>query len=395
MKRVELKPALMLIAALGLGCVGPSNAPGDAEAKVPKEGQGLPEADEPSVVPPGECGGAITEPGPGALGAVGITESGKLFVAGNTNSVNPWQLGQVDVDAGTLKPVIQGDSSWIEEGWIGVEGEKVSVYEFYPRGVTMTFDATTGEVETSEQTQSPAYGNLAPHSHNGNRYWVMVSTSQEDDCQNVCVMKEDIFTEEASVLLDDGAENFQLHTGGVTFIGEWVYFMSYPESGSTGEGRALRRMNLDSGEVEKVFQLMPGAINSWISHLVQAEGGVLYWLRAEQPTSDDPYSIHIDRHFVATNETHAAFSDAPGHNARNLFLLDQRLFWTDANGLHTIDLVMGADAETLVMSGEGRTDVYYAVRGDRVYHSRTEYVDPAYEAYVGCAELPPRIQGGS
>jgi hypothetical protein len=379
--------ASILFFSWGCGEAGLSGDTQNPGAPVGPEGPGL--------VPAGECGGPLIPRTPGDFGAIALTDSGALFVAGNSNAGNAWQLAEVDFENNQIVPVIEESASWIEQGWIGVEGEKVSIYEFYPRGVIITYDAASETISSGDSTASPQQDAEAVHSHEGHRYRVLVSTSQEDGCGNVCIVQEDALTEETTVVLDDALADFHLHTGAVHFFGEWVYFMSYPHALSTDEGRAFRRMHLESGEVQMVHPLTPGAQNSWIADVVEDPWGNLYWIRQEQMDGDSPWTSSIDHHDIARNETKIDFSTAPTEGARHLRHVEDRLIWTDSAGLHVIDLWEGSGAQTLVDPNGENPSIHFTIRNDRVYFSLSEDGEDQREALVGCVELEVNQPVGS
>lgn len=330
--------------------------------------------------PVGDCAEplATTE---GPLGALAATDDGYLYVAG----AGRWQLAEIELATSALTPVVELDSSWIEESWVEVRDDDVYVYEFYPRGVLLAFDRQAREVR-EEDGASPTYGARPPHLHDGDRYSVLIGR-EDNPCGNVCIVREG----EAgpTPIVDDADEPFSVHSGGVHFVEGWAYFMTYPSSTSSENARAFRRVNLSTGDVELVHTFPEGAANAWIQDLVATGDGNLYWVRGQQQELDDDWVGTIDRHKIVANATELGVATGLDRHAGQLRQHGERLVFVDGAGVHSFDPEERVDEVVVDMfiGGPAYSSIYVTTHGDRLYYSQTSHSREAPYAEVGCVDL--------
>lgn len=323
------------------------------------------------------------------FGAVAVADSQTVYVTGDANVGSQWLLGEVDITGKTLTPVISMESVWTYEEWIRVQGDDVSILEFYPSSQTHTYNRVTKQV-----TSAPAdeLGTNAPYEYGGAQYSLHIGQGGEDDCANVCILRDDLANAGPVELVDDGDEDFSIHTGAVYFIDGWVYFMTYQSVFNTPGNNALRRIALPGGAVETAYTFDGPQVNAWINEPVRASDGTLYWLRTQQETLEAPWLAFVDRHHPATGLTDAALVSGLAKDPRALSLhADDLLLWVDADGLRSAPATQGGEIQTLAAlpAGQELSRMYYAVADGRAYFSRTTGSNEAHTATIGCVVLAP------
>ena len=343
-----------------------------------------PNDDVPNDDAPSGCAGELVALPGEALGALAATTDGFLYIAGAPNFGGSWQLAELDLTSRSLTPVIQLDNAYTYEHWIELNGDEVSVFEFYPSGDKHTFHRGTRQVSRSSPSVEP---NANAYEHDGSLYYAHVGSG--DACSNVCILRDDQSGAPPTELVDDGDEDFTIHTGAVYFLDDYVYFMTYQSAFDSPGNNALRRISLDTGELEVVFPFEGPRVNAWIYEPVRSPSGLVYWLRYEQETFESPWLYFIDRHDPATGSTEAGFIRDLGHDARSLELHDEQLLWVDSGGLRAARAVAGATPRTLAALPDDYESalLYFTVEGDRAFYARTVMAAGERDASVGCALL--------
>jgi hypothetical protein len=321
------------------------------------------------------------------FGAIAVTEDDFLYVV---SSGSPWIMAEVSLRERTLTPVIQGGGGSALLNWIELVGDEVSAFEVYPLSARHIFNRRTREVS---QADGPSPEVTPPYPYDGALFSLYIGQSEgADGCKNVCIVRDNQANAAPIELIDDGDEDFSIHTGAVYFLEGYAYFMSFQSVFNTPGNPALRRIDLRSGEVEEVFRFAGQRVNAWVYAPVQVASGEVYWLRYEQETLDSQWLTYIDRHDVATNRTDASFITGLDRNARALGVHSGHFVWTDSTGVQVAQVAQGATPRALAtrspMPSSGLS-ASYAAQGARIFYSLSAVTERAPSSEIGCATLAP------
>lgn len=315
-----------------------------------------------------------------ALGAVGVAEDGTVYVVGDVNHGNPWQLAVLDAEAGALEVLIEEQASWLEASYIEVGPDQVSLYEFYPTGSYYRFDRAE-ETFTLEPNLPPPGSDAFDGSFAGVNYTVQIGSNAQFTCGNVCIVALD--GDSPRVVIDDADTDFYIHTGGVTFLDGWVYLNTYEPN--TGIDR-LRRLALDAGTVEVLHAFDADEDNGWVGSLTVV-GDSVYWLRQSQG------NVAIDRFDPLTGELDLDVVDGITYGVQEIELVRPgTLGWVDAEGVWTASVPGDGVAELVVGLASGdETATFIQTHGNQLWYSRRSYTSlgDIRHAVLGCIELAP------
>jgi hypothetical protein len=322
-----------------------------------------------------------------SFGAIAVTEDDFLYVV---SSGSPWIMAEVSLRERTLTPVIQGGGGSALLNWIELVGDEVSAFELYPLSARHIFNRRTREVS---QADGPSPEVTPPYPYDGALFSLYIGQSEgADGCKNVCIVRDNQANAAPIELIDDGDEDFSIHTGAVYFLEGYAYFMSFQSVFNTPGDPALRRLDLRSGEVEEVFRFAGQRVNAWVYAPVKAEDGAVYWLRYEQETLDSPWLAYIDRHDIATNRTDAGFISGLSRDARALGVHSGHFVWTDSVGVKVTEVAQGASPRTLATITPASSDpvsASYAAQGARIFYSLSAATEGGRASKIGCATLAP------
>ncbi len=323
-----------------------------------------------------------------------IAPWGDAYIAGAEGPQGTaFRLAEVDLDNPAINPVIpvaSNDFAMMQGDWIAVEGDTVSVYEFYPTGQQYTFNRLTRATTSAVPEQTPV-ATPATMRRAGVTWSVRVGSGPDDICRNVCLMRTPDGGQ-PEVFLDDAATSYRLHTNHVFWHGDHVYFMSYNNETPNGWTGIYRRVNLASGLDEPIVTLDPTASNAWVEIPKVSAEGWLYWIRRAHDGQNGRAAEHaIDRFDPTRGVLTSNLVADLGAGARDLQLVDGFVAWIDDAGIRTASRGGGTPFTLLANPGPADDPVralYLEAAGGALWYTRTVGDNEATFATFGC--LIPR-----